>query len=64
MTTDIRDPQFAFQVASIAESIRWPDAAFTLTPIEVLAGVLVAFYEAFATPDPVTLQHALRGIAF
>jgi hypothetical protein len=24
----------------------------------------VAFYEALATPDPVMLQHALKGIAF
>jgi len=26
--------------------------------------VVVAFYEAFATPDRVILQHALNGIAF
>jgi len=26
--------------------------------------VVVALYEAFATPDPAMLQQALRGIAF
>jgi hypothetical protein len=64
MTTEIRDPQFASHINQIAESIRWPDASFTLTFWEVAVGVLVAFYDAFATPDRVMLQHALRGIAF
>lgn len=64
MTTQIRDPQFASHINQIAESIRWPDASFTLTPWEVVVGVVVALYDAFATPDRVILQHALRGIAF
>jgi hypothetical protein len=64
MTTQTRDPQFADYINDIADSIRWPDAAFTLSPWEVTVGVVVAFYEAFATPDRVMLQHALKGIAF
>ena len=64
MTTQTRDPYFADYIDSIADSIRWPDASFVLTPWEAVVGVLVAFYEAFATPDRVMLQHALKGIAF
>jgi hypothetical protein len=64
MTTQTRDPQFARYINDIADSIRWPDASFTLTPWEAAVGVVVAFYEAFATPDRVVLQHALNGIAF
>jgi hypothetical protein len=64
MNTDIRDPQFAISIAEIAEAIRWPEPAFTLHPIEAAIGVLVTFYEAFARPDRVMLQHALNGIAF
>jgi len=64
MTTQTRDPQFASSVNEIAASIHWPDASFTLPPWEIVVGVVVAFYEAFATPDRVILQHALNGIAF
>lgn len=64
MNTVIRDPQFANAVNEIATSIQWPDVSFTLTPWEAAVGVLVAFYEAFATPDRVILRHALNGIAF
>ncbi len=63
MITEIRDPQFASFVEDIAESIRWPDAAFTFTPWQALKALAVALYEAMATPDPATLRHALRGIA-
>ena len=64
MYTETRDPQFASYVNELAESIRWPDPSFTLTALEVAVGVVVAFYEAFATPDRVMLRHALNGIAF
>jgi hypothetical protein len=64
MNTVIRDPQFANAVNEIATSIQWPDVSFTLTPWEAAVGMLVAFYEAFATPDRVILRHALNGIAF
>ena len=64
MTTQIRDPQFATAVDQIATSIRWPDASFTLKPWEAVIGSVIAFYEAFATPDRVILRHALNGIAF
>jgi hypothetical protein len=64
MITRTRDPQFASYINEIAESIQWPDPSFTVTPWEAVVGVVVALYEAFATPDRVMLQHALRGIAF
>ncbi len=64
MNTVIRDPQFANAVNEIATSIQWPDVSFTLTPWEAAVGVVVAFYEAFTTPDRVILRHALNGIAF
>ena len=64
MTTKTRDPQFADYINDIADSIQWPDASFTVTPWEAVVGVVVALYEAFATPDRAMLQHALRGIAF
>ena len=64
MTTAIRDPQFASAVNEIATSIQWPDVSFTLRPWEAAVDAVVAFYEAFATPDRVILRHALNGIAF
>lgn len=64
MITEIRDPQFASFVEEIADSIRWPDASFAFTPWQAVKDVVVAVYEALATPDPATLRHALRGIAF
>lgn len=64
MTTQTRDLQFASYVEEIANSIQWPDGSFTLTPWEVVVGVVTAFYEAFATPDRAMLQFALKGIAF
>ena len=64
MNTQTRDPQFASYINDIAESIEWPDATFTVKPWEAAVGILVALYEAFATPDQVILQHALKGIAF
>jgi hypothetical protein len=64
MTTQIKDPQFASSVNEIAAAIEWPDTSFTLTPWETVVGVVVAFYEAFATPDRVILRHAMNGIAF
>lgn len=64
MTTQTRDPQFANYINDIADSIKWPDASFTISPWEALVGVVVALYEGFATPDRVMLRHALNGIAF
>ena len=64
MTTQTRDPQFASYIHAIADSIQWPDGSFTVKPWEAVVGVVVALYEAFATPDRVMLQHALNGIAF
>ena len=64
MTTQARDTQFASYIDEIADSIRWPDPSFTVTPWEAMVGIVVAFYEAFATPDRVILRHALNGIAF
>ncbi|MFA9410423.1 MAG: hypothetical protein ACERK0_04130 [Deltaproteobacteria bacterium] len=64
MTTQIRDPQFAAAVNEIATSIEWPDTSFALSVWEIAVGTVVAFYEAFATPDRVMLRHALNGIAF
>jgi hypothetical protein len=64
MTTETRDPQFAINVDEIVDSIVWPDASFALSPLEAALDVVVALYEAFATPDRVILRHALNGIAF
>ncbi|HET6417351.1 MAG TPA: hypothetical protein VFG22_13730 [Polyangiales bacterium] len=64
MNTEIRDPQFAISINEIANAIRWPDPSFALSPIEAAIDVLVAFYDAFARPDRVILEHALKGIAF
>jgi len=64
MTTETRDPQFARTVNEIANSIQWPDVSFTLSPWETAIGAVIAFYDAFATPDRVILRHALNGIAF
>jgi len=64
MTTQIRDPQFATAVNEIATSIEWPDTSFALSIWEIAVGTIVAFYEAFSTPDRVMLRHALNGIAF
>jgi hypothetical protein len=64
MNTEIRDPQFAISITEIANAIRWPDPSFALSPIEVAIDVLGTFYEAFARPDRVILEHALKGIAF
>ena len=64
MNTQIRDPQFATAVNEIATSIEWPDTSFALSVWEIAVGTVVAFYEAFATPDRVMLRHALNGIAF
>jgi hypothetical protein len=64
MTTETRDPQFAINVNEIVDSIVWPDPSFALSPLEAALDAVVAFYEAFATPDGVILRHALNGIAF
>jgi len=64
MTIQTRDPLFASYINEIAESIQWPDGSFTLKPWEAVVGVVIALYDAFATPDRVMLQHALNGIAF
>lgn len=64
MSTQTRDPQFATMINELADAIRWPDPAFTVTPWGVAVGVFAAFYEAFATPERALLQQALRGIAF
>ena len=64
MTMQIRDPQFATAVNEIATSIEWPDTSVALSVWEIAVGTVVAFYEAFATPDRVMLRHALNGIAF
>jgi hypothetical protein len=64
MSTETRDPQFAINVNEIVDSIVWPDTSFALSPLEAALAAVVAFYEAFATPDRVMLRHALNGIAF
>jgi hypothetical protein len=64
MTTETRDPQFAISVNEIVDAIQWPNPTFTLSPLEAAVGVVVAFYDAFATPDRAILRHALNGIAF
>jgi hypothetical protein len=64
MTIQTREVEFAHHIDQIAEAIRWPDASFTVTPWDLIVGVAVTFYEAFATPDRVMLEHALNGIAF
>lgn len=63
MNTEIRDPQFATAVKEIAESIRWPEPAFSVTPWEAAVGVIAAFYEAVTTPNRVIIRFALNGIA-
>ncbi len=64
MATQTRDANFAQHINEIAQSIEWPEGAFTVTPWEAAVAVVVALYEAFATPDRALLQHALNGIAF
>lgn len=64
MSVQIREAELVTHIDRIADAIHWPDGTFTLTPWEALLGVLVTFYEAFATPDRVMLRHALNGIAF
>jgi hypothetical protein len=64
MTTQTRDTQFAIQIDQIAEAIHWPEPSFTISLRQTAIDVVVAFYEAFATPDRTMLQHALNGIAF
>ena len=64
MTTQTRDMNFAEHINQVAAAIEWPDAAFTVSPWEAAVGVVVAFYEAFATPDRAPLHQALNGIAF
>jgi hypothetical protein len=64
MTTEMRDPHFASYVEAIASSISWPTPAFQLTLWETFVGTVAAAYRAVATPNPVVLQQALRGIAF
>ena len=64
MIAQTRDTNFAAHINQIADAIDWPDAAFTVSPWEAAVGVVVALYEAFATPDRALLQHALNGIAF
>ena len=63
MNTEIRDPQFATAVNEIADSIRWPEASFSVTPWEAAVGVITAFYEAVTTPNRVIVRFALSGIA-
>ena len=64
MIAQARDTNFATHINEIAEAIEWPEAAFTVSPWEIAAGVFIALYEAFATPDRALLHHALNGIAF
>jgi hypothetical protein len=64
MSTQVKDPQLARYVDEIAQSIHWPETAFTLSLAETVMGLAVTFYQAFATPDRVMLEHALKGIAF
>ena len=49
MTIGIRDPQLASHVNQIAESIRWPDASFTLSPVEAVIRFVVTLYAGFST---------------
>ncbi len=63
-TTEARDINFAINVSAIADAIEWPGASFALSPFEAAVDTVVAFYEAFASPDRVILRHALNGIAF
>lgn len=64
MTTTTRDPIFSSYIDEVADSIQWPDASFAITPWEAVFGVMIAIYEAFATPDRALLEFAMKGIAF
>lgn len=63
MNTEIRDPDFATAVNAIADSIRWPDASFSVTLWEAAMGIVTGFYEAVTTPNRVIVRFALNGIA-
>lgn len=63
MNNEIKDPQFAQAVNEIAESIDWPDAAFSLSPWETVAGLVASFFEAVTTPNRVLVRFALSGLA-
>jgi len=64
MTTEMKDPQFASYVETLADTVTWPEGTFRLKSWETFVGTLVAFYQAVSRPSPVILQQALRGIAF
>jgi hypothetical protein len=64
MIAGTRDINFAEHINEVANAIEWPGATFTVTPWEAITGIVIAIYEAFATPDRALLQHALNGIAF
>jgi hypothetical protein len=64
MTTEMRDPHFASYVEAVASSISWPAPSFRITLWEAFVDTVVAAYHAVATPNPIVLQQALRGIAF
>ena len=63
MNIEMRDPQFAHYVEDIAQAIRLPDASFAVAALEVAKEVLLAWYDAYATPDPSIVRNALKGIA-
>lgn len=61
MTTEIRDPQFAIFVDDLADSLTTIDLSLAVTAFENVAAGIVAFYDAFATPEPGTVARASEG---
>jgi len=63
MTTEIRDPQFAFFVDELADSLTTVDLSFAVGAFETVAASIVALYDAFATPEPGSVSQAFKGLA-
>ena len=63
MNIEIRDPQFEIAVNEIANAIHWPQAAFSVSLLDAVLGVVAAFYEAVTTPNRVIVRFALSGLA-
>ena len=63
MTTEIRDPQFAYFVDELADSLALADLSFTVGAWEAVAAGIVALYDAFATPEPGSVSQAFKGLA-
>lgn len=63
METQIRDRNFAHYVNELAETINVPQMDLALSAWELAVGTVVTVVQAFATPEPGTVQQALRGVA-